>query len=688
MKKLSANPYFGKYREIIMAVALFLVFDLAILILNFYISFQISEDALAINLAGRQRMLSQRMTKALLTAEHDLQVGTPNDNAIDELVQTVTLFDSTLSAFETGGTVTGGEGKPVYLTQVLTPDALMLINEARLLWLPFRHLLTPLKSGADFNPEQLHKAVNYARENNIKLLNLMNNFTSKLEQAANAKADRLRQVQTAGILLALMNFAFILFKFIRRLREKDRIVELAQKETAEILSTVKEGLFLLDAKYRFGSQQSASLTQIFGTAIEPGSDFLALLRKMVSPDVFTSACDYISLLFGDRVKEALVTELNPLNAVEMTLSNNFGTSTRRYLTLQFNRVLQDGEISHLLVTVFDVTTQIELERDLLTAKKKAKAEISVMLDLLKIEPSTLIQFLNTAEKVLLGINEQLRSVGAGPADYRQMINNIFREIHTLKGEAATLSLDLFEDLAQQFESLLAGLRSQGTVTGDALIAIPLPLDEFFERITTIRDLIARLASYNDAFAPRDNSLVLSDNFRRLVQRIARDQGKEIKFSAELDLFNSLPDSIRTKVKNITVQLLRNAVTHGIESVHERVERSKPRAGNIFVALKAAESGEYELVLRDDGCGLVPQRIRNTLLSSGRYSANQLNELGDKQIIMKIFEPGFTTIGHASHDAGHGVGMDVVKQKIQQLGAQLQISTRENVFTQFSIRFAA
>ena len=56
----------GKYREIVLAVAFFLVFDLAVLVLNFYISFQLSADAVSINLSGRQRMLSQRMTKVLL----------------------------------------------------------------------------------------------------------------------------------------------------------------------------------------------------------------------------------------------------------------------------------------------------------------------------------------------------------------------------------------------------------------------------------------------------------------------------------------------------------------------------------------------------------------------------------------------------------------------------------------------
>ena len=70
--KTPPSNYFGKYREIIWAVALFLVLDLSVLVLNFYISYQISEDALSINLAGRQRMLSQRITKSLLIAQANI----------------------------------------------------------------------------------------------------------------------------------------------------------------------------------------------------------------------------------------------------------------------------------------------------------------------------------------------------------------------------------------------------------------------------------------------------------------------------------------------------------------------------------------------------------------------------------------------------------------------------------------
>lgn len=100
----------GKYREIIVAVGLFLLFDLTVLGLNIYTSLQVSSDAVSINLAGRQRMLSQRMTKSVLELDADARAGTSLSAAQQELQLSLQLFDSTLRGFRQGGAVTGGAG--------------------------------------------------------------------------------------------------------------------------------------------------------------------------------------------------------------------------------------------------------------------------------------------------------------------------------------------------------------------------------------------------------------------------------------------------------------------------------------------------------------------------------------------------------------------------------------------------
>ena len=516
--------WLGKYREIVLAVACFLVFDLAVLVLNFYISYQISASAVSINLAGRERMLSQRMAKALLVAESDQRNNLPIDKTLGELEKTVGMFDVTLRAFDRGDTVTGSNNQLVLLNPIASVQGREILLRAQTLWTPLKVAFDEvLNSGGHLDTATLAQAVAAAREHNVELLGVMNELTTRLEVEANGRADTLRLVQTGGIVLALLNFLFILFKFLRRLDANDRKIEAAQKETAEILSTVKEGLFLLDNNFLIGSQYSASLHDMLGSRIQPGADFRLILRALIAPSSFEAACDYIQLLLAGRVKESLVAELNPLT--EIKVNSEDGTS--RYLTLQFSRAWVNGKISHLLVTVFDVTIQVELGRELAEARKKAKADVEVMLDLLKVDSQQLRTFLIDAEQTLLEINGHLRTAG-GDSDYRHTINQIFRKMHTLKGEAAAIGLQMFEKLAHEFERLLAGLRGKGAVTGQDLIALPLPLDEFLSRIGTVSDLAARLAAYNtginaadvgnnkDSSAVEEKNVVVEDSFAGLV----------------------------------------------------------------------------------------------------------------------------------------------------------------------------
>ncbi|WP_221063260.1 ATP-binding protein [Methylomagnum ishizawai] len=704
MSAPDSQRFLGKYREIIVAVAFFLIFDLAVLVLNFYISYKISESAVEINLAGRQRMLSQRMTKELLIGLQDAQQLQDVNASIEKIYTSALGFNQTLQAFRQGGTVVSADNQPATLKAVAIPAAQDVLARADRLWQPlFQRIITIKRTNDDiralFNAHligveeaqdksaerelTLEAAVRYAQVYNLDLLDLMNQFTNQLESAANQRANTLRQVQTAGILLALLNFGFILFKFIRRLLENDRRVEKARQETSEILGTVREGLFLLGQDFSIGSQYSASLSAILGKPIKAGDDLRTLLADMVSPESLKAATEYIGLLLGDRVKESLVQDLNPLVNLPVQLADAQGQGRQRYLSLYFNRVLEHGKIVHLLVTVFDVTTQVRLEQELAAAKQKAKAEMEVLLDLLKVNPAHLKHYLGRAERELLGINDQLRNI-ENSRDYRQAINQIFRQTHTLKGEAAALGLGIFEDLAQRFEDMLSELRGKSTVLGRDLLALPLPLDDFLNRIGQVRELSRRLSDLQAAFSePNEPELVR--NMTALAQRIAEDHAKQVELETDLALMAVLPPRIRHGLNDIALQLLRNAIVHGIESRSERLIWNKAVTGTVQVFLKQRED-EYEFVMRDDGRGLIAEDIRAELLRRGLYTEAQLREFDDNQIVMKIFEPGFSTADSVGRDAGHGVGLDVVKHMIGELGARLSIATEKYSYTQFSICF--
>jgi len=242
---------FKKYRAIIISVALFILLDASVLIANFWLSFQIEKDATAVNIAGRQRMLSQRISKSLYDISL-LQTSSANADEVQErnieLNKSIKLFDATINSFKNGGSVLGTAGKPVTIDALTTPETIDFTDQGLAIWSKYKVGLTTFtnehKSG-----NMLYKDAelqDFSRKNNNKLLSLMNSLTTELAVIAKSKANLLRQIQVFGILLAFINFLIVTFHFLRKLGESDRQTAAAQQQTDQILETVDEGLFLVD----------------------------------------------------------------------------------------------------------------------------------------------------------------------------------------------------------------------------------------------------------------------------------------------------------------------------------------------------------------------------------------------------------------------------------------------------------
>jgi PAS domain S-box-containing protein len=222
-----------------------MVADSLVIGINFYSTYKANESAVSINLSGRQRMLSQRMTKALLILQR--AIASDDDAGVErqlkELDLSVGIFNTTLKGFRDGGMVTGGDGAQVYLTQVNTDVSRKIVANAYLFWNPYlEHLRPLLGNNRDFSAEQLEAVVAYAQANNLEVLRLMNDLTNDLEKVANDRAHILRIVLVVGIFVAFGNFAYTVIVSISDLMASDVKIAEAQRETREILYTVHENI--------------------------------------------------------------------------------------------------------------------------------------------------------------------------------------------------------------------------------------------------------------------------------------------------------------------------------------------------------------------------------------------------------------------------------------------------------------
>ena len=177
-------------------------------------------------------------------------------------------------------------------------------------------------------------------------------------------------------------------------------------------------------------------------------------------------------------------------------------------------------------------------------------------------------------------------------------------------------------------------------------------------------------------------------FQRHVQRLARivrQAASDTSKRAELVVEGASGELDRQVLERMLPpfeHMLRNAVVHGIEKPEERVRAGKPETGRIVLELHR-EGAEVMVRLHDDGSGMNLQAIRSKGQSLGLIAPGQV--LSDEDAMQLILEPGFSTAGAITQQAGRGVGMDVVATEIKRLGGALHMETKAGEGTVFTIR---
>lgn len=200
--------------------------------------------------------------------------------------------------------------------------------------------------------------------------------------------------------------------------------------------------------------------------------------------------------------------------------------------------------------------------------------------------------------------------------------------------------------------------------------------EYLERITTnLHDAVmkVRMVPVETVF----------NRFPRMIRDISKDLGKEVVLSMsgeETELDRTVIDEIGEPL----IHLLRNSVDHGIESIEKRKELGKLDAGNIY--LRAYQDGNNVVIeVEDDGQGINLDKVKKKAIDRGLINRDVANNLSKKDIIDFLFKPSFSTADKVTDLSGRGVGLDVVKTKIETLGGVVDVETELGKGSKFIIR---
>ncbi|MBS9779999.1 MAG: Hpt domain-containing protein [Moraxellaceae bacterium] len=722
MAKFNINIEMGRYRSMLISIAIFLFLITLLLIFTFFTSTRLERNTALVNEVNSISSGAKSVMKDLFDLQNSYgeSIRSPHiEQTLQDLESNDEFIASALKDLHKGGQ--SHQGSFDYtLPKIDDPELLQHINSAEEEWDKMHPKIhTYLEHVQDItfdSTDNLTIAVDQAKISSLRINQSLDTLVKDVVTTAQNEANTIRTVQIFGVLIIFIYFIVFIFFFIRRLNASDEEVLSARKETKEIMETVNTGLFLLDRELVIGKHYSKALVDIMGTDRLGGENFANVLRNRISDKDLEITRQFIEQLYNPRVKSKLVNDLNPLNKI-MLHNENEKSISDRYLDFRFSRVYENKKIARILVNVSDVTEAVLLEQRLEKEREQNDLQIEMLTTILNVNPKLINDFINNTNSRIDAINEILKNPGSSQSELENKLKAIYREIHSLKGEASALKLHSFTSIATDAEDKLYKLQNQPKLSGNDFLPLAVHLDDLLNLSNTIDMLGQRInqAAANSVNVQMNNEYntptanqVISDSlelkssspkihnkndvsldtlqeikyYQEFVRDIAERQKKQVQLVVE-GMNTSIPETMDSALREISIQLIRNAIVHGIETPEVRHNNGKNSTGQLTLSYENKDN-QLILAVEDDGAGIDYQAIRNKLVKIGRYDENAVEELSKGQLLNALFSSGFSTKITADEDGGRGVGLDIIKDRVKRLNGKINVYSKLGQSSKFTI----
>jgi signal transduction histidine kinase len=540
-------------------------------------------------------------------------------------------------------------------------------------------------------------------------LALLITLGSDLLQARGATFLPYNSIAFGVVIFVLFQSQIVGMRFARAFRQAERLSRDLQKEVdrqtrdiRSILTSINQGIFTIRSpNLVIGDDHSSYLNHIIGE------------RNLAGRNVFEGFFNHTDLSGDkrDQVKTVLdfVTGEDELSFQSNAhcLPSQLVMHTPRgdkFLELDWNPIVDEKEIiDKILVCIRDVTRLRALEKE----AAQNRQELAMLGQILAVDQAHFGRFINQTEMILQACE---RILGDKQLNTSNKVRELYINLHTLKGMSRTYQLDVLTETVHECESILTEVQRGDqewheehirTLLAEVVIRFQTYCDlnrdklgrnENFDQVVISQkeweDLVQHLHEISSHPEPREldrrlrfcRSIVdryyyneAEEVFRELligIDSMARELGKDppqIRIEAHDCGFTKEGAAL---IQKVMTHLLRNAVDHGIEEAAERVARGKTPEGLIEIHVEEHQ-GELYLEIWDDGRGLNMQRVRQLLQT--RRLGEGTGDLDDETVAESIFKPGFTTKSEVNAISGRGVGMDAVRQFLEQAGGSIAIA---------------
>jgi PAS domain S-box-containing protein len=468
-----------------------------------------------------------------------------------------------------------------------------------------------------------------------------------------------------------------LWRLVNGVQTRNRAVVAARRETTDILENIGQGILTIDEKMTIGSEYSRHAEAIFGKSSLGGLGLLDLLRsEQVTQEDLDDLAESVKLAFDtpamDWKKAKRITQAS------YSLRRDDGSTAD--ILLDIEPIRDNEQVRKLMVLVQDISERRELERALEEQEREASENIEHLADLARLDPEVYEAIFHEGFETIKHAKDALATLSQVKSP-TEVIDRMFRDMHTLKGNAMSFGMLRIAAKAHWVEDAFLDLRDSGAdISGEMIFATlqrVTDLGVLFERIhkmaasvlqlerppetkpkarigiesERIDQLLAWVES-NMTDSLRVGELLvkiraltlkplgeLHERLDKTVQDVAEALGKLAQPLALSGGEIAVHPLVFGKLSDALLHLIRNAVDHGLETPETRVIEGKPGKGCVSVAIRQ-EEGRLIVEVSDDGAGIDPATLLRRAKAQ-RIVAEDANP-DEQECLELIFNPWFST----------------------------------------------
>jgi two-component system chemotaxis sensor kinase CheA len=463
----------------------------------------------------------------------------------------------------------------------------------------------------------------------------------------------------------------------RWLQQLTAALKLERDQITVMKDNMKYGTFLMDKDYIIQPAFSKALEDILGVNDLQGKSFPDILSASIKAKEREMFKDYLAMVINRSFDRAMLDDINPIN--EFMYINTIN-GDEKILRTGFAPIDRGHGEFFIMGNLEDITAEKLLQQQLSEEEAKREEEMRSIFEIIQIEPRVFGDFIEDMEYEFDRINEILKNASRSSLD---VMVEIYQSIHAIKSNAVILGLENFGKKLHELEAVIKTIQDQMIISFEDILHITLELEKIMQEKDKFQELIEKIKAFRAGEVVKtQDEYVLIQTLTKACEKAADAQNKKVTLAVESidkDVLNYGP---RRVIKEVLTQLIRNAVSHGIETPEERQALGKKETGVIRLSVKVANH-KIHVRLTDDGRGLNFKKILQTAKDRHFLKENE-TAVTKNQLLQILFSPGFSTAESTSVHAGRGIGLNLVLSRIQNINGTIKVASEEGKGTTFHI----